>query len=914
MIPVLRQIGEAPAPFIDVIAAADFFGRYRSTILIRCGLSVSKQTYSDSLGSYAVSVAVVIPDLCAFDTDLLGLVAVRDRIGIVVDILAVLRFFAFQRLEDHVFLDGVYDLNTMIPVLRQIVEAPAPFIDVIAAADYFGRYLSTLLILGEISVCIQLYSDARGSYAVPVAVVIPDLLAFNTDQFRLTMVRKRITIFSAVGSIRFRIVAVSGSRQLFRHHFFDSVVNDLTCGVVLAEILELPRPVIFGIVAAYYLLYHNSITIHIGNNIIVGVGSQQLYSNRRRALAILVITVIPMLRTRNLNRHLRDRVLEVYTVCRLGSYRFIVSRNFLFLHGVYELMTIQCTRVVRNVSYRILRQISEAVIGIAVYQLLSSNRGVLCTFAIVIITIQVDGDRRMRRSFRINPRLRTTDRHILLINSIGNLDSACGSGVVRGREAAYCCTTRILDFYFNNRVVGLFVVDVLGQILEGILPVVALVQFGSKGGQSISAEARDFLTIVQYTNSDLPIILCAGCAVDPFLIYLNTDSLKAVGNSEAIVVAAVFRLESGYTLFNDGVFNFVEFIVILRKLLNSACPVAVLIRRDGDGLAVSVIVRGVLVVRRYRDGFRTTIAPQLVIAPGLGDRDINVRTVGNELVGTGSDNLKLFIRRSFARRSEGEAILIIALKVSGRRLGFYNPVDYLVLVLMRDLQYTVRIGSIRTENRPTISIIHVKGELRASKTGVDILAFMLVENNLVSDSSTTGRCLKLLSNRRILIDTVLNTIHGEGIHKRNLRVGLSRAANVDLVLVYKFQRLAVRQVHVKTYLIGIIDQNLFKADGFTGTVSAGVQFIQLDGIRNNNRSHRITARRCPLHAVLRFQLAFFVFKQIHSIRVDLNRIFNYIEHLFRINLGTALVAYYCLGYPNLNSIRIAALIIPFSIL
>ena len=222
-------------------------------------LAVSQQVHGDALGTLAILVVGVVPELLAGDLSGSRRVLVGDGGALHlggVDVLQVLR--------QH-FLNGVLDLLAS-HVSGQVFEAVLP----IVLSGHCGR-LSNLVVVDRLHGSHQVHGDACGTQAILVISVIPNLLAGDAGLARRVAVGDGDEASLLIG------LDLGG---VFRHRIFGHGVGDQLAIGVSIQIGEAELPV----------------AVHVGSHIgavNLRAVSQQVHGDADRTLAILVLSVAP---------------------------------------------------------------------------------------------------------------------------------------------------------------------------------------------------------------------------------------------------------------------------------------------------------------------------------------------------------------------------------------------------------------------------------------------------------------------------------------------------------------------------------------------------------------------------------------------------------------------------------------------
>ncbi len=285
LVAVLRQAGEAPGP---AFVLGDGLG-----IDLR---AVCEQVHGNARRALAVLVVAVVPGLGALDVDGLGGVPVRN--GEAVDGVAFDRIGRVTLVNAHRILGhGVGDELTAL-VLIEVRERPAPRRIRAAELDVLRVNLGAVLV--------QAHGDRFGALAVAVAVIGPDLRAGHARLLGGVLVRDG----EAAGSIACNgIGRVAGNvYRLFGHG-----VGDELAALILRQIGERPRPRRSGVATGY------------GRRLVLLAVLEQVHDDRRGALAVLVVRVVPNLRALDVDR-LGDVGVRHIVAVDLGGVALDVDR------------------------------------------------------------------------------------------------------------------------------------------------------------------------------------------------------------------------------------------------------------------------------------------------------------------------------------------------------------------------------------------------------------------------------------------------------------------------------------------------------------------------------------------------------------------------------------------------------------
>ena len=237
---ILVQIGESAVPVVAIAQGNGLAG----------SLTIGNQLNSDVVGTDAVLVIAVLPDLDHIDRGLLrsvgiGHVETIDLSGVLIH---------------SIFSNGVDDLSTMILVLGQIVEAPAP---VVSLGNGHG--------VNDLTIGQQVDGDGLGALAVLVVVVNPGLGTGNSSGLRGMGVGDGVAVC---------LIAVDCGGIAGHGNLSDGIGN-LNTASVLVQLDEGAGPVV----------------ALVQDQGLVGFGTigQQLNRNVLGTDAVLVIVILPCL-------------------------------------------------------------------------------------------------------------------------------------------------------------------------------------------------------------------------------------------------------------------------------------------------------------------------------------------------------------------------------------------------------------------------------------------------------------------------------------------------------------------------------------------------------------------------------------------------------------------------------------------
>ena len=492
------------------------------------------QLHGDLGGTDAILIVGVVPALHTIDLDGLG------RMG--VDQVEAIRLggVAF-----HSFLgDGVHDLLALA-VLGQVGEGVLPA--TISGSSGSGYHVLAVH---------QLHGDLSGTDAILVVGVVPALHTIDLDGFGRM----------GIGDV----VAFHLGRVAFHRLFGHGVRNGLA-SLVDRQILEGVQPLAVAISG------HGS-ALHL-----LAV-SQQVHGDALRALAILVVSVLPELLAGNLGGSRRVLVGNVVTV-HLG----LVTFNGVLGDAVLDLLTSHMSgQVFEAVLPAVLSSHGDGLGGLEVDSLHSSHQvhgDAFGTQAILVITVV--------------PNLHAGDAGLARRVAVGD-----------GDEASFLIGLD-LGGVFGHRIFGHGVGDQLAasigiQIGEAELPVA--VHVGSH------VNVLDLVAVGQQVHGDADrtlAILVLSVAPDLLAAHRGLDDLVGVGDGEAVDVGGVAIHRS----LGDGVGD------ILTRLLHGQVgegmlPLAILIDDDrlvhlsAIGQQLHLDVGGALAIL------------VLVVDPGLGHLDL----------------------------------------------------------------------------------------------------------------------------------------------------------------------------------------------------------------------------------------------------------------------------------------------------
>ena len=264
--------------------------------LIKCHrradvLTVSFQLYGKFIGTDAVLIARILPDLQDRDINLIRLMAVLYGIAVVTGI--VLRKRNALRVSSR-HNDFIHSVLNRLAVLVLVQPCPliAPAVPLIECYSHTDINAASL----------ELYTHAFRLQAVLVLTVIPDLFNRNPDLFGFMRVGNGIGVIALAILDKFNLLLIAG-RNI---RFINTVVDQ--CAVT---VLVQTRPVMFpaiGLIQGYRLAE-------------VSIIFFELYDNTAGPLAILIILVCPDLFNRHLNLFGLMAVVDGVTVVA----RFVLS-------------------------------------------------------------------------------------------------------------------------------------------------------------------------------------------------------------------------------------------------------------------------------------------------------------------------------------------------------------------------------------------------------------------------------------------------------------------------------------------------------------------------------------------------------------------------------------------------------------
>ena len=238
-----------------------------------CIRSLALHVHGDRLGSYAITVVVVVPDLRSAEGYGRGLVAVGDGEAVRGITLHLGRIAA-----DRVLGDGVGN-GLAVLVLGDVLELPLLVV---------GRGVVHHLARHFLRAVHELHHDGGRPHAVAVLVVVPDLPHPDGGLLGLPFVGNGEASLRVAGDGRL-LVAV-GRRHLLHR------VGDVGTVRLLLEVSEGVRP------ARRQADPHG-----VASRLTVGV---ELHLNRRRALPVTVAAVLP---------HLRDAHARLAGIAGVGD-------------------------------------------------------------------------------------------------------------------------------------------------------------------------------------------------------------------------------------------------------------------------------------------------------------------------------------------------------------------------------------------------------------------------------------------------------------------------------------------------------------------------------------------------------------------------------------------------------------------
>jgi len=241
----LIQALSRPVPFA-ILASHDLNGF--------CKLAISQQVNRNAIGTDAILIVVIVPDLLTGNGDLLGIVSVGDDVALNLGVIP----------SGYVnFGEGVHNLAALTIlglVLVQIVEGPGPHAVCISGDGLLTRIRA---------ISQQLNGNGSGTLAIAVVVVLPNLLAGDAGLLG------HMDIGDGVHTIGTRHLSPITIGHIGLNH---GVVDGLAI-LVLGQVVPGVSPGVIGVQ---------------GNGIafVVAIG-QQLHNHAVGADVVAVVVVIP---------------------------------------------------------------------------------------------------------------------------------------------------------------------------------------------------------------------------------------------------------------------------------------------------------------------------------------------------------------------------------------------------------------------------------------------------------------------------------------------------------------------------------------------------------------------------------------------------------------------------------------------
>ena len=300
---------------------------------------VRQQLHRHRLGTLRLLVLAVVPDLRHLGLGLVCLVGVGD--GLAVTHLVIVRCVAL----DLVLLHGVDDFHAFL-ALRQVVEGHG--VGVVAVVRHslgHGRFDDHFDAVGHQVHALRVLRSAR-TVVVVVVIVVPDLGDLHRGGLGLIRVGDLDLV-----SVLARLLQLAVDRLVVLvHRGLLDRVDDLHTLLALGVL----RQAVPGVAPLAVLALRQRDGFAFCSAI-----RQQLHFDAARALAVLVLRVVPRLLHRQLNRLRLVRVLErdrPGVLARLRQRRLVgqlVALDLVLLQGVHDLV-----RLVRALRLRVLRQAS----------------------------------------------------------------------------------------------------------------------------------------------------------------------------------------------------------------------------------------------------------------------------------------------------------------------------------------------------------------------------------------------------------------------------------------------------------------------------------------------------------------------------------------------------------------------------
>ena len=298
---VLVELSPLMAPAVALIEC------HRSTNV----LTVSLQLHVQTIGTDAVLIALVFPDLQDRDINLIRLMAVLDGVAVVAGIILRKRDGLRVSFRYNDFIHSVLDQLTVLELV-QPGPLKAPSVRLIE------RYGSTYVHAAGL----QLHADAFRLQAILVFTVVPDLFYRNLDLFGFMGVGNSIGVVALAVLDKFNLLLITGRNVRFIH-----AVVDQRAVIVLIQTGPVMFPAI-GLIQCYKLADVNIILF-------------ELYGNAAGALAVLVVLVIPDLFNRHFDLFGLMTVADgIAVVARLIFFECdvlcIAAGYSGFIHAVYD--------------------------------------------------------------------------------------------------------------------------------------------------------------------------------------------------------------------------------------------------------------------------------------------------------------------------------------------------------------------------------------------------------------------------------------------------------------------------------------------------------------------------------------------------------------------------------------------------
>ena len=521
---ILGQIDEVPLP---VIRSGD------RSVLDLGGLAVNGlvQADGDAFRAQTVLVVVVVPSL--HTSDINGL----RHMGVDQVVLINHTVIAFH----HVLSNGVDD-PLLILVLVQVSEGPGPVIR-------FGHGLAVDLH----AVRQQVDGDAGGAQAVLIVRIIPVLDA--TD----------VHLTGGVGILH--VIAADFGRVTL-HHILSDGVDDQLATFVLGQLAEIPGPVIAcgdSPGGHFLMLAANSLP--------------QADGDLCRTLAILVVVVLPGLRTGNLHllvlMGVGQLVADIAIALGQGGHLLGdgagIAVNRLFLKGIDDLAAVLILGQILKDPVPVAIRGGGAVLASALAVRQEVNRQAGRTLAVVVVVVVPD--------------LVTQNVDGFFLVGVGHVVPVHLGGVAG-------------DGFLLDGVDMLLTVGVLGQVIEGPGPAILL-------GNGLAGVLLAVLHQVDGDGIRTQAVVVVVVVPGLFAFHINGLILMGIGEVHAAALG-------GVALHGDLMHVVVDLLAaeILGHVVEGPGPAI----RSGDGLAghLSAVSQ-----QDDHDALRTQAVVIVIVVPGF---------------------------------------------------------------------------------------------------------------------------------------------------------------------------------------------------------------------------------------------------------------------------------------------------------